>query len=259
MQVLDLPGIIEGAAKGKGRGREVIAVARSCDILLIVLDALKPATHLSMLMRELESFGIRLNREAPRISVNKTDKGGVIYSSMVESELDSDVCRAVLSSYKVVSANVVCREPGATVDDLIDVVESKMGGMKRIYLPAVIVCNKVDGITMEDLDVIAEIPHFVPISARDKWGLDDLMDTIWRRLELMRIYTKPPGQDPDFDGPVVLRKGSSVEKFCLSVHKSLVDEFKHAVVWGSSTKHNPQKVGLTHILHDSDVVQIVKR
>ena len=39
IQVLDLPGIIEGAAHGAGRGKEVIAVARSADAILIVLDA----------------------------------------------------------------------------------------------------------------------------------------------------------------------------------------------------------------------------
>ena len=30
-------------------------------------------------------------------------------------------------------------------------------------------------------------------------------------------------------------------------------------MWGSSVKHNPQKVGKEHILNDEDVVQIVKR
>jgi small GTP-binding protein len=45
IQLLDMPGIIEGAKDGKGRGRQVIAVARTCNIILIVLDALKPLAH----------------------------------------------------------------------------------------------------------------------------------------------------------------------------------------------------------------------
>jgi ribosome-interacting GTPase 1 len=45
IQLLDLPGIIEGAKDGKGRGRQVIAVARSCDLILLTLDAAKPAFH----------------------------------------------------------------------------------------------------------------------------------------------------------------------------------------------------------------------
>jgi len=42
IQMLDLPGIIEGAKDGKGRGRQVIAVARTCNLIFIVLDVLKP-------------------------------------------------------------------------------------------------------------------------------------------------------------------------------------------------------------------------
>ena len=42
IQLLDLPGIIEGAKDGKGRGKQVIAVARTCNLLLIVLDSSKP-------------------------------------------------------------------------------------------------------------------------------------------------------------------------------------------------------------------------
>lgn len=45
IQLLDLPGIIEGAKDGKGRGRQVIGVARTCNLILIVLDAAKPMTH----------------------------------------------------------------------------------------------------------------------------------------------------------------------------------------------------------------------
>lgn len=41
IQLLDLPGIIEGASGGKGRGKQVIAVARSSDLVLMMLDASK--------------------------------------------------------------------------------------------------------------------------------------------------------------------------------------------------------------------------
>jgi small GTP-binding protein len=75
--MLDLPGIIEGAKDGKGRGRQVIAVARTCSLIFIVLDVLKPLQHKRLLERELEGFGIRLNKTPPNIAFKKKDKGGV--------------------------------------------------------------------------------------------------------------------------------------------------------------------------------------
>eukprot|EP00808_Paulinella_micropora_P000379 g41239.t1 len=73
-------------------------------------------------------------------------------------------------------------------------------------------------------------------------------------------YTKPRGQIPDYDAPVVLpRKNSTVKMFCQRIHKSLLEQFKYALVWGSSVKHKPQKVGLDHVLEDEDVVQVIKK
>ena len=59
IQLLDLPGIIEGAAQGKGRGRQVIAVARTADLVLMILDATKKDIHRDLLEKELDSVGIR--------------------------------------------------------------------------------------------------------------------------------------------------------------------------------------------------------
>ena len=69
IQLLDLPGIIEGAASGKGRGKEVIAVARSSDLIMMVLDGAREQNnqHRNILENELETMGIRLNKRPPDI------------------------------------------------------------------------------------------------------------------------------------------------------------------------------------------------
>lgn len=77
VQLLDLPGIIEGAKDGKGRGRQVIGVARTCTCILIVLDVVKPLTHRRKIEYELEGFGIRLNKKPPHIIIKRKDKGGI--------------------------------------------------------------------------------------------------------------------------------------------------------------------------------------
>jgi len=107
IQILDLPGIIEGAKDGKGRGRQVIAVARTCSLIFIVLDVLKPLTDKRIIERELEGFGIRLNKQPPNISFKKKDKGGVTMSSTVNlTHLDLDQVKAVLAEYKIHNADI---------------------------------------------------------------------------------------------------------------------------------------------------------
>lgn len=66
-QLLDLPGIIEGAKENKGKGRQVIGVARTCSLILIVLDASRPLMHKKIIESEVEGFGIRLNKTPPKI------------------------------------------------------------------------------------------------------------------------------------------------------------------------------------------------
>jgi len=85
------------------------------------------------------------------------------------------------------------------------------------------------------------------------------MQKVWDYLDLIRIYTKPKGQIPDYEAPVIIkRKMSTVADFCNSIHKTLLKDMKHALVWGTSAKHNPQVCGKDHQLNDEDVIQIVK-
>lgn len=87
-----------------------------------------------------------------------------------------------------------------------------------------------------------------------------VLEKLWEYLKLVRVYTKPRGQLPDYESPVILTQDrTTVEDFCIKIHKSLVKDFKVALVWGSSVKHQPQRVGKDHVLNDEDVVQIIKK
>lgn len=77
IQILDLPGIIEGAAEGKGRGRQVISAAKTSDLIMMVLDATKKAEQRALLETELEAVGIRLNRNPPNIYLKPKKAGGM--------------------------------------------------------------------------------------------------------------------------------------------------------------------------------------
>lgn len=77
IQILDLPGIIEGASEGKGRGRQVISAAKTSDLIMMVLDATKKAEQRALLEAELEAVGIRLNRQRPNIYLKQKKAGGM--------------------------------------------------------------------------------------------------------------------------------------------------------------------------------------
>ncbi|KAF9452439.1 P-loop containing nucleoside triphosphate hydrolase protein [Macrolepiota fuliginosa MF-IS2] len=257
IQILDLPGIIEGANDGRGRGKQVIAVARTCNLIFIVLDVLKPLGDKKIIEGELEGFGIRLNKRPPNVTVRKKEKGGIAITNTVPlTNIDQDEIKAILSEYKINNCDVAIREPGATADDLVDVIEGN-----RVYIPALYVLNKIDAISIEELDLLYKIPNSVPISSKEWLNVDELIEKMWQTLDLVRVYTKPRGLPPDYSAPVVLRRGRcSVEDFCSAIHKEIAKQMKYAIVWGASAKHaRGQKVGLEHILDDEDVVHISKK
>ena len=71
---------------------QVIAVARTCSLIFIVLDVLKPLQHKKLIEKELEGFGIRLNKDPPNIIFKKKEKGGINLQTMVtQSELDTEM------------------------------------------------------------------------------------------------------------------------------------------------------------------------
>ncbi|EFI27683.1 developmentally regulated GTP binding protein 1 [Coprinopsis cinerea okayama7 len=257
IQILDLPGIIEGANDGRGRGRQVIAVARTCNLIFIVLDVLKPLGDKKIIEQELEGFGIRLNKRPPNITVRKKERGGIAITNTVPlTNIDHDEIKAILSEYRISNCDVAIREPNATADDIVDVIEGN-----RVYIPAIYVLNKIDAISIEELDLLYKIPNSVPISSREWLNIDELIDVMWKTLNLVRVYTKPRGLAPDYSAPVVLKRGScTIQDFCNAIHKEIAKQMKYAVVWGASAKHaRGQKVGLDHVLEDEDVVHIAKK
>lgn len=121
------------------------------------------------------------------------------------------------------------------------------------------VYNKIDQLCIEELDELADQPHSVLCSLQERLGLDWLLQATWDHMGLTRVYTKKRGEPPDFSGAVVLRRGQTVKDLCSYVHRDFVSQFKVGLVWGASGKHSPQRVGLSHVLEDEDVIQIIKK
>eukprot|EP00126_Sphaerothecum_destruens_P007625 Sdes_comp19922_c0_seq1m12350 len=254
LQLLDLPGIIEGAASGKGRGRQVIAVARTADMVLMMLDSSKGEKQKELLTAELEQVGIRLNTQPPGIYYREKKAGGLTISSTCKlTKIDEKLVKLICKEYKIFHAEILFKED-STADELIDVIVGNRKYMKCLY-----VYNKIDTVTLEEVDRLARLPDSVVLSSGMKLNLDRLILAIWKMLNLLRIYTKKRGVYPDFDDCLILRNGATVEHVCHAIHRSIASNFKYALVWGSSAKFSPQRVGLTHVVENEDVVQIMKK
>ena len=179
IQVLDLPGIIDGASQGKGRGRQVIGVAKSSDLVLIVLDAAKELekNHRKILEDELEAVGLRLNKRPPSIYLKQHKTGGIKFSAMVPlTKLGDDPERAVdaiLREYKMHNCECLFRED-ASLDDLIDVIEGN-----RKYVRVLYVWNKIDTVSIEDVDRLSRQENSIVCAAGADLNMDRLVEKIW--------------------------------------------------------------------------------
>jgi hypothetical protein len=126
--------------------------------------------------------------------------------------------------------------------------------------PALIVANKCDDDELQELyDIFCELMEedwsCIPISAVSGRNLELLQQEVFDRLGIMRVYAKPPGEEPDLTAPFILKDGSTVEEFAGKVHKDFVKNLKMARVWGSSAFEG-QIVGRDYILYDGDVIEL---
>ncbi len=255
IQILDLPGIIEGASSGRGLGKRVLSVARSADLILFVVDVFQPEAR-EILKMELYKIGIRTDERPPNIAIEGTSSGGITISPQVKlTKMSEELVKDILRVYGVNSARVIIRE------DISDeqLVDSLLGN--RVYVPSLTAMNKVDLVThgfTNELSLKLSF-GFVPVSAEAGINISLLKEEIYRKLDLIRIYMRPRGGEPDLKEPLVVRNGATVLDICNKLHRKMSEDLRYAQIWGKSVKFGGQKVGATHKLMDEDVVTLVTK
>jgi small GTP-binding protein len=251
IQILDVPGLVKGAASGRGRGREVIAVVRNCDLVIFIMDVFQNYHH-QVLTQELNDAGIRINQSPPDVTIKRQDRGGVVIRSTVKQDLDDDLIKAILGEYKIHNAHILLRK-NIDVDQLIDAV---MGN--RVYIPSVEIINKVD---MADEYILAKckegFPNATYISADKGQNLEAVKEAIYNALDFIRVFLKPQGQTADLEEPMIVRNGTTVGDICDKLHRDFRRKFRYSQVWGDSAKHPGQRAGLEHVLKDADVLTLI--
>jgi small GTP-binding protein len=255
IQILDLPGLIRDASKGRGRGKEILSVVRSADLIVLMIDVFE--TNLNVLLEELYSAGIRLNSRPPDVQITKRTRGGIEVNSTVRlTKIDEELVRDILREFGIANAVVVIRED-INEERLIDALAKN-----RHYAKAIVVINKIDLVGASYLEEIKrrfKDWQIVPISAEKNLNIDQVKDRIFDALDLVRVYLKPQGKEADMDEPLVIRKGTDVGGVCDLLHREFRRKFRYAQVWGRSAKFPGQIVGLDHILEDGDILTIILR
>jgi small GTP-binding protein len=255
VQILDMPGIIEGAAAGKGLGKKVLSIARTADLILIVLDVFHPQ-HLALIKKELFGIGIRIDSKPPDVVLERASSGGLSINFLVPAKISEKLVQEILHEYGVRNCRVIIREKDLSVDQLIDVLSGN-----RAYMPSLTVLNKIDlvnqGFIREVQTAIGS--DFIPIAADAAVNIDALKEEIYNKLDFIRIYMREKGKDTDFKEPMIMQNGASVEDVCNRIHRTMVRNFRYAQVWGRSVKFGGQKVGMDHLLIDEDIITITKR
>ncbi|HJM30176.1 MAG: GTP-binding protein [Candidatus Thalassarchaeaceae archaeon] len=257
IQILDLPGLIKGASEGKGRGREILNVIRSCDMVLYVVDPFQES-HFDILDLELWKAGMRLNQQKPQVFIDRTERGGVVVRSTLEqTNLTDEEIQAIIRSFGIVSANVTLRTD-VTDDNIVDTLAGN-----RVYSDAVVVLNKIDLATKKDLkkanNMLPKDWPILPVSAKTGEGIEEMKDFIFNNLHFMSIYLKPQGQEADLIEPLIIKNTSTVRNVCQKLHRDFVRKFRYARVKGPSAKFDWQRVGLDHRLKDGDLLSVIVR
>jgi small GTP-binding protein len=253
IQILDVPGLVRGAASGRGRGKEVIAVIRNADLAVILLDVFQ-LVHYDVLLQELYEAGIRVNSKPPDITIKKKARGGVNISSTVDLDLGEDTIKTILGEYRIHNANVLIRE-NISIDQLIDAVLSN-----RKYLPGIVVINKIDLADEYALRACKEkFPDGILVSADKKVHIEELKDRLFEKLGFIRIFMKPQGKAADLEEAMIIRYGATIGDVCDKLHRDFRKRFRYAQIWGTSAKHEGQRAGLDHTMDDNDILTLVLR
>lgn len=139
--------------------------------------------------------------------------------------------------------------------------QDKYGEQRPLrFVPFLVLANKNDDENSdENLEIFRELIEddwpLVSVSASTGRNLELLKEVLVDRLQIIRVYSKAPGKEPDLSAPFVLRKGSTVEDFAGKVHKDFVEKLKLVKVWGDGV-FDGQMVQRDYILQDGDVVEL---
>ena len=257
-QIIEAPALTEGSSEDEFRDIQTLALARNADGLLLMVDLSQDSSkQLSMIMNELGKARIIIEKPRARVEIEKQHLGAGLRVTVVGRLVDCNLkdVENLLKSYRI-SDGVVKIYGEATLDDVEDAVFES-----TVYRPAIVLANKAD--VPEAVEKLHELKNIVgtetkivPISCRAQIGLESLGKEIFESLDIIRVYSKEPNRKEHSPRPFVLKKGATILDVAKQIHSDFYKQFAYAKVWAKRLTFSPQKVGLSFILEDGDIVEI---
>ncbi|KPU62999.1 GTP-binding protein [Thermococcus sp. EP1] len=258
IQLVEVPGLIEGAALGKGMGTQLLSVIRNADAIAIVVDLSQdPMKQMEIILKEFERAGIKVNKRRPKVDIKRMPMGGIIINGQHLIQGDVSEVMKMLREEGIHSAEITVKEP-VTLEDFSDALDESL-----VWRKAIIIANKGDAPgSKENYEKLVKAYNdrfkIVPVSAKKKANIEVLKEELYQLADIIRVFTKSPGEDPAYP-PIALKKGSTVLDVAERIHKDFAKNFKYARVWGKSAKFPGQRVGAEHVLEDGDIVEVHAR
>lgn len=258
IQLVEVPGLIEGAALGKGMGTQLLSVIRNADAIAIVVDLSQdPLKQMEIILKEFERAGIKVNKRRPKVDIKRMPMGGIIINGQHLIKGDVSEVMKMLREEGIHSAEITVKEP-VTLEDFSDALDESL-----VWRKAIIIANKGDAPgSKENYEKLVKAYNdrfkIVPVSAKKKANIEVLKEELYQLADIIRVFTKSPGEDPAYP-PIALKKGSTVLDVAERIHKDFAKNFKYARVWGKSAKFPGQRVGAEHVLEDGDIVEVHAR
>lgn len=232
IQVLDVPGLIEGAEEGKGRGREVLSVVRGADLLILMSDVTREPA-IGRIADALERNGIRIDKKPPKIRIEKHLNGGLTINTNIRQNLERDTIKDIISQMGVKNADVYI-EQRINEEELIDSLSKN-----RVYIPVIKVLNKVDLLKNKK-----KKEEFLYISAERQEDLERLQEKIWERLGFATIYLVKQGEEPSFNNSMVVKRNMTLHDVSQKIGTEFSEGKTKAKIWGNGSKFPGQEVSL---------------
>lgn len=257
-QLVEVPSLMEGSADGRAWGLQSLALARNADGLMLMVDlSCDPVAQLKLVLNELEKARILVSQPKGRVDIDRQYMGAGLRIILFGKLIDADTrdIETLLRSYRVEDA-VVKISGEVTLDEVEDAIFES-----TTYRRAIVVANKLDlpGAAKSLMRLEAFLKGKIPIvsiSCERKFGLDKIGPALFKVLDIIRIYTKEPGERDPSHHPFTLRRGASLAQLARSIHGEFVKNFAFARVWSERLVYSPQKAGLGFVLDDGDVVEI---